>query len=94
MSTTMWLYDHLGGYVFIFAPSELPITCTLNAPGCWHDSSIAKNGGLYSALKSVYEATSGTRVVNSGFSLNQCPFFIKSGKRKVGKTFPARTQQR
>jgi hypothetical protein len=79
--------------VFIFAPSGLIVACTLNAPGSWHDSTIAQSGGLYNDLQSIHEATGGKCVADSAFSLKQCPFVIKSGKRKLGET-PARRSVR
>jgi len=88
-----WLHDHLVGSVYIFAPSGLIVACCVNAPGSWHDSIVAENGGLYSDLKVVHDATGGKCVADSAFSLKQCPFIIKSGKRKVGET-AARTVQR
>jgi hypothetical protein len=46
-----WLHDHLVGSVFLFAPSGLIVACSVNAPGSWHDSTVAENGGLISDLK-------------------------------------------
>jgi hypothetical protein len=86
-----WLHDHLVGSVFIFVPSGLIVACTLNAPGSWHDSTIAQNGGLYNDLQTVYDATGGKCVADSAFSLKQCPFIIKSGKRKLGESAARRT---
>jgi len=87
-----WLHDHLVGCVFIFAPSGLIVVCSVNAPRSWHDSIVAENGGLYSDLKRVHDATGGKCVADSAFSLKRCRFIIKSGKRKVGET-AARTVQ-
>ena len=50
-----WLHCHFVGCIFAFAPSGVIVTCTLNAPGSWHDSYIAENGGLYTKLKAVYD---------------------------------------
>jgi hypothetical protein len=81
-----WLHDHFVGCVFAFAPSGLVIACTVNAPGSWHDSFIAENGGLYAKLESVYDTTGGKAAVDSAFSLKRCPFLVKSGKKKLGET--------
>jgi len=88
-----WLHDHLVGSVFLFAPSGLIVACSVNAPGSWHDSTVAENGGLISDLKKVHDATGGKCVADSAFSLKRCPFIIKSGKRKVGE-MRARTIER
>jgi hypothetical protein len=53
------LHDHFVGCVFVFAPTVVIVTCTLNAPGSWHDSYIAASGKLYEKLKSVFDATGG-----------------------------------
>jgi hypothetical protein len=89
-----WLHDHLVGSVFTFAPSGLILACTINAPGSWHDSTIAQNGGLYNDLKTVYDATVGKCVADSAFSLKMCPFISKSGKRKFGDTAARATEMR
>ncbi len=85
-----WLHDHFMGCVFAFAPSGIVVACILNAPGSWHDSVIAENGGLYAKLESVYEATGGKAVVDSAFSMKRCPFLIKLGKKKHRETALAR----
>jgi hypothetical protein len=81
-----WLHDHLVGCVFAFVPSGLIVAGTINAPGSWHDSFIAENGGLYVKLESVYDTTGGKAAVDSAFSLKRCPFLVKLGKKKLGET--------
>jgi hypothetical protein len=89
-----WLHDHLVGSVFIFAPSGLIVACTVNAPGSWHDSTVAQNGGLYCDLKTIHDVAGGKSVADSAFSLKMCPFIIKSGKKKLGETAARDTVQR
>ena len=36
-----WKHDHYATNIFAFAPNGSIITCTLNAPGTWHDSTLA-----------------------------------------------------
>jgi hypothetical protein len=81
-----WLQSHFVGCIFVFTPSGLIVSCTLNAPGSWHDSNIAENGGLYDKLRTIHERTGGIAVVDSAFSKKRCPFLIKSGKVKLGET--------
>jgi hypothetical protein len=81
-----WLHSHFIGCIFVFTPSGLIVACTLNAPGSWHDSYIAENGGLYDTLRTIQERTGGIAVVDSAFSKKRCPFLIKSGKAKLGET--------
>jgi hypothetical protein len=66
-----WLHDHLVGSVIIFPPSGLIVACTVNAPGSWHDSTVAENCGLYSDLKTIHDATGGKCVADSVFSLKR-----------------------
>ena len=86
-----WLHSHFIGCIFVFAPSGVIVSCIVNAPGSWHDSYIAENGGLYETLRNVYSNTGGIAVVDSAFSKKRCPFLIKSGKEKVGETPANRT---
>ncbi len=79
-----WLHDHYVGCVFVFAPSGVIVACALNAPSSWHDSYIAENGKLYEKLKSVFDTTGGTAVVDLAFLKKRCPFMIELGKEKVG----------
>ncbi len=81
-----WLHDHFVGCVFAFAPSGVVVTCTVNAPGSWHDSFIAENGGIYAKLESVFATTGGKAAVDSAFLLKRCPFLVKSGKKKHCET--------
>ena len=79
-----WLHDHFVNAVFVFAPSGTIVACTLNAPGSWHDSFIAQNGGLYDKLDEVFESTGGKCVVDAAFSKLRCPYLVKSGQKCVG----------
>ncbi|KAG7097801.1 hypothetical protein E1B28_005120 [Marasmius oreades] len=37
-----WLHEHFINNVLAFSPKGVIIACTLNAPGSWHDSSVAR----------------------------------------------------
>jgi hypothetical protein len=78
-----WLYGHFVHAVFIFAPSGTIVVCTLNAPGSWHDSFIAQNGGLYGKLDEVFESTGGKCAVDAAFSKLRYPYLVKSGQKCV-----------
>ena len=39
-----WKHDHFVTNIFAFAPNGSIIACTLNAPGTWHDSTLAHWG--------------------------------------------------
>ncbi len=81
-----WLHSHFIGYMLVFSPLGGVVACTLNAPGSWHDSYIAENGKFYDKLKKIYDEFGGIAVVVAAFSKKHCPFMIKSGKWKPGKT--------
>ena len=65
--------------VFVFAPDGLIRMCVVNAPGCFHDSSIAEFG-IYDKLERVFEETGAKVVVDSAFALKRHPFLIKSSQ--------------
>ena len=49
-----WKHDHYVTNIFAFAPNGSIITCTLNAPGTWHDSTLAHWGSMYSKLQKCW----------------------------------------
>ena len=72
-----WTHDHYVGNVLVFAPNGRVIACSLNAPGCLHDSIIADYGDIYTKLAKAYEETCGRCVVDSAFCSSRHPFLIK-----------------
>ncbi len=66
-----WLRDHFIITAF-FAPYGTIVECTLNAPGSWHDSFIAQNGGVYDKLDEVFHSSRGRCVIDAAFSLVCC----------------------
>ena len=48
-----WKHNHFVTNIFAFAPNGSIIACTLNAPGTWHDSTLAHWGSMYSKLQNV-----------------------------------------
>lgn len=79
-----WTHDHYVGNVFVFAPNGRIIMCAVNAPGAFHDSTIAEWGGIYEKLGKVYEETEGKCVVDSAFCREFHPFVIKSAQDHLG----------
>lgn len=78
-----WNHDHYVGIVFAFTPNGKITVCTLNAPGCIHDSTIALYGDIYGKLDAVYHDTGGQCVVDSAFNRTEYPFLIKSSNTDV-----------
>ena len=50
-----WKHDHFVTNIFAFAPNGSIIACTLNAPGTWHDSTLAHWGSMYLKLQKCWE---------------------------------------
>jgi hypothetical protein len=73
-----WTHDHYVSNVFVFCPSGVIIACSINHPGCMHDSQVAEYGGVYAKLEAAHEASGGKGVVDSAFARGRYPFLIKS----------------
>mmetsp|Transcript_21055 Transcript_21055/g.58541 ORF Transcript_21055/g.58541 Transcript_21055/m.58541 type:complete len:322 (-) Transcript_21055:28-993(-) len=65
--------------VFVFCPDGRIRACTLNAPGCWHDSTQA-DYGMYQKMKEMYDQYRAKVVVDSAFNLSAKDFLIKSSQ--------------
>ena len=75
-----WTHDHYVSNIFLFAPNGRIIACALNAPGSFHNSTIADFGDIYAKLARAYEETGGRCVVDSAFCRARHPYLIKSGE--------------
>jgi DDE superfamily endonuclease len=73
-----WKCDHFIGNLFVFGIDGLVIACVVNAPGSFHDSTVAELGGVYDLLREAYLRTGGKCCVDSAFSSASLPFMIKS----------------
>ena len=74
-----WTHGHFLNSLFVFAPNGKICMCVLNAPGTFHDSTMA-DYSIYKALKKVYVRTGGKVVVNSAFKLGDKDFLVKSSQ--------------
>ena len=75
-----WKHDHFVTYIFAFAPNGSTIACTLNAPGTWHDSTLAHWGSMYSKLQKCWEEHGGKVLMDSAFASNMYEFIIQSSQ--------------
>ena len=75
-----WKHDHYVTNIFAFAPNGSIITCTLNAPGTWHDSTLAHWGYMYSKLQKCWEDHRGKVLMDSVFASNMYEFIIQSSQ--------------
>ena len=63
----------------LFAPDGRIQMCTINAPGSFHDSTMASYG-LYAKMKHIYERTGCRVVVDSAFASDSDEYLIKSNQ--------------
>ena len=75
-----WKHDHYVTNIFAFAPNGSIIACTLNAPGIWHDSTLAHWGSMYSKLQKCWEDHHGKVLMDSAFASNMYEFIIQSSQ--------------
>ena len=75
-----WKHDHFVTNIFAFAPNGSIIACTLNAPGTWHDSTLAHWGSMYSKLQKCWEEHHGKVLMDSSFASNMYEFIIQSSQ--------------
>ena len=75
-----WTGDTYVNSVFVFSPDGKIQICTLNAPGTWHDSTIAEYG-VYTKMEHVFETYGAKVVVDSAFNLSNKRYLIKSSQQ-------------
>ena len=66
--------------IFAFAPNGSIIACALNAPGTWHDSTLAHWGLMYSKLQKCWEDHHVKVLMDSVFASNIYEFIIQSSQ--------------
>ena len=65
--------------VFVFAPDGCIRICTLNAPGTFHDSTMAEYG-IYDKMEQLFMDSGVRIVVDSAFNLAGKPYLIQSSQ--------------
>jgi hypothetical protein len=74
-----WTHDHYVTNLFLFSPDGKIRKFFINAPGCWHDSTLANASGIYDALDNIFYAHGSAQVVvDSAFSKDNRPSLVKS----------------
>ena len=86
-----WTCDHYVSAVLVFCPDGTIPIAAYNAPGSFHDSTIAEWGNIYEKLRDVYEntGTGGKCTVDSAFSQKRHQFLIKSSQADPLSNDPA-----
>ena len=74
-----WKCSHYISCVFVFSVDGKIRVAILNAPGNFHDSTIA-DYGFYTNLEEVYDRDGGKVVVDSAFAVRNAPYLIKSSQ--------------
>jgi DDE superfamily endonuclease len=81
-----WTHDHYVSNLFLFSPDGKIRKYFINAPGCWHDSTLANASGIYDDLDEIYHAHGGAQVVvDSAFSKDNRPSLVKSHQNIVDR---------
>ena len=74
-----WTSDCYVNSVFVFAPDGRIRIATINAPGSWHDSTLA-DYGVYDKMEDLYREHLCKVVVDFAFNLQGRNFLIKSSQ--------------
>ncbi len=76
-----WQHSHWIVNVFVFDLTGRVVSAAMNAPGSWHDSTVAESFGVYDELREVYDAYGIKTVVDSAFKTTgeNSEHLIKSG---------------
>ena len=86
-----WHHDHFVSNLFLFTPDGLIRMCYLNAPGTWHDSSLANRSGIYARAQTIHErelenGNGGAKIVaDSAFGACTYPCLIKSHQYNIDR---------
>ena len=75
-----WTSNTYVSSVFVFAPDGRIRICTLNAPGSWHDSTLA-DYGVYDGMEKIYNEHGAKVVVDSAFRLSNKDYMIQSSQQ-------------
>ena len=75
-----WKHGLFVTNIFAFALNGSIIACTLNAPGTWHDSTLAHWVSMYSKLQKFWEDHHGKVLMDSAFASNKYKFIIQSSQ--------------
>ena len=74
-----WHHSHNVNCVFVFSPDGKIRMCLLNAPGTFHDSTMA-DYGIYEGMEYIFDKYGAKVVVDSAFKIGNKDFVIKSSQ--------------
>ena len=84
-----WLHSHYINCVFVFCPDGKIPLCLLNAPGTFHDSTMA-DYGIYEGMEYIFMQSGGKVVVDSAFNVTNAQYLIKSSQTDTCDVFRLR----
>ena len=73
-----WTHDHYVSNLFLFSPDGKIRACYINAPGTFHDSTMANMSMVYTLVDDIYLRIGSKIVVDSAFASDGRPSLYKS----------------
>jgi DDE superfamily endonuclease len=80
-----WTHDHYVSNLFLFSPDGRIRACYLNAPGTFHDSTMANMSQIYDLIDDLYERMGSKIVVDSAFCADGRVSVYKSHQNNVDR---------
>ena len=74
-----WTHGHYVNSLYVFGPDGKICICVLNAPGTFHDSTMA-DYHVYDSLEDIFRRTGKKVVVDSAFGSGNRTFLVKSSQ--------------
>jgi hypothetical protein len=80
-----WTHHHYVSNLFLFSPDGKIRACYINAPGTFHDSTMANMSMIYDRIDNLYDRMGSKSVVDSAFSADRRPSVYKSHQNNVDR---------
>lgn len=80
-----WTHDHYVSNLFLFSPDGKVRACYINAPGTFHDSTMANMSQIYSKVDDVFNRLGSKIVVDSAFASDGRPSLYKSHQQNFDR---------
>jgi hypothetical protein len=80
-----WTHDHYVSNLFLFLPDGKIRACYIDAPGTFHDSTMANMSGIYDKIDDLYRQLGSKVVVDSAFLADNCQSVYKSHQNNIDR---------
>jgi DDE superfamily endonuclease len=80
-----WTHDHYISNLFLFSPDGKVRACYINAPGTFHDSTMANMSRIYDKVDDVHARLGSKIVVDSAFASDGRPSLYKSHQQNFDR---------